>query len=222
MKLTLKDRKCLSENPLLAAVNTDKLLQILEECNALVCLYTDGEILHSPESCKKQAGLILDGSASVTTPTPGKETLLRFLSAGELFGIANLFSDSPYVSVIRAHGSCRVLVIPEEAVRRLLEEDRSFLYHYLSFLTDRIRYLNRKIGYLTAGSAERRLALYLASFGAETVHLDASISALSELLDIGRASLYRAFDKLTEDGYLRKEGRKLTLLDPDGMLAAYR
>jgi DNA-binding IclR family transcriptional regulator len=66
------------------------------------------------------------------------------------------------------------------------------------------------------------LALYLNSLGTSTVKLDVSISALSELLDVGRASLYRAFDKLTEDGFLRKDGRSFTLLDPNGMLKAYQ
>ena len=139
-----------------------------------------------------------------------------------MFGIANLFSDAPYISMIRAEGECRVLHISEGAIRTLLESDSGFLYRYLAFLSDRIRYLNRKIGFLTAGSAEQRLALYLASFGGDTVRLEDSISSLSELLDVGRASLYRAFDRLTEDGFIRKEGRSITLLDRAGMQKAYR
>ena len=82
--------------------------------------------------------------------------------------------------------------------------------------------MNLKIGYLTAGSAERRLALYLYSLGKREFRLTDSISALSELLDIGRASLYRAFDRLREDGFLQKDGRNLCLLDPDAMLDAYK
>ena len=124
--------------------------------------------------------------------------------------------------MIRAHGECRVFFLTEAALRRLLEEDHQFLYRYLAFLTGRIQYLNQKIGYLTAGSTERRLALYLASLGKQSVRLEASISALSELLDVGRASIYRAFDKLTEDGFLKKEGRNLTLTNTDAMLKAYR
>ncbi len=217
-----KDLSSIFENSLFTGVDTDCSMRIFEETKAVCMEYEDGDILHSPETTEKQAGILLEGAATVTTPTPGKNTLLRFLSDGEAFGIANLFSNSPYVSVIRAQGFCRVFCIPEEAVRRLLEADKCFLYNYLAFLADRIRYLNRKIGYLTAGSAERRVALYLASLGEGQVQLDASISALSELLDVGRASLYRAFDKLTEDGYIRKEGRCFTLLNREDMLNAYR
>ena len=99
----------------------------------------------------------------------------------------------------------------------LLEQDKSFLYHYLGFLSGRICYLNRKIRYLTAGSAERRLALYLSSFQKDTVELDASLSSLSELLDIGRASLYRAFDSLQSDGIITRDGDRITVLSRDAL-----
>ena len=222
MRFTDKDLKQIFESRLFLGTDREHVLQVFEETDCRVIEYTDREILHEPSCTEKSAGLILCGKATVSTPDPTKKTLLRYLETGSLYGIANLFSDAPYVSVIRAHGDCRVFSIPETAVRRLLSEDTSFMYQYLAFLSDRIRFLNRKIGYLTAGSAERRLALYLNTLGTSTVKLDVSISALSELLDVGRASLYRAFDKLSEDGFIRKEGRSFTLLDRDGMLKAYQ
>ena len=222
MKISEQDLKKIFENPLFSGVDRDRAISLFEDCGCDIAEYADGEILHSPNNPEKSAGLVLSGKAVVTTPDSTRSTLLRFLTSGEPYGIANLFSNEPYVSIIHAHGPCRVFRMPEESIRRLLETEPAFLYLYLAFLTDRIRYLNRKIGYLTAGSAERRLALYLVSLGEQSVRLDASISALSDLLDVGRASLYRAFDKLTEDGFILKEGRNFTLLDADGMLAAYR
>ena len=75
---------------------------------------------------------------------------------------------------------------------------------------------------MTAGSAERRVALFLFSFGKDTVELDASLSSLSDLLNIGRASLYRALDTLIADGYIQKEGRTIHLLDADAMIQNYQ
>ena len=221
MEITTKDLDKIFKNPLFDGCNRENALQIFRSCGCEIGLFADGELLRSPESDQRLAGLILSGKATATTPDPSKNTLLRFLENGALFGIANLFSGESYVSVIRAHGSCKVFLMPENAIRSLLESDPVFLYHYLDFLSGRIRFLNRKIGYLTAGSAERRLALYLASFQKQELVLKDSISSLSELLDIGRASLYRAFDKLTADGYMIKEGKRITLLDTDAMLNAY-
>ena len=107
--------------------------------------------------------------------------------------------------------------------RTPLGESPAFRENYIGFLGGRIRFLNRKIGYLTAGSAERRLALYLASLGPGEVRLSIPFSALSELLDIGRASLYRALDRLEADGQIvRHGGRSLTVVNPEALLSAYR
>ncbi len=219
--ISAKDLKKIKENSLFSVVDSEMLVLLAENFEAKICSYDAGQLIHSPSLKQKNAGFLLSGKAVVTTADQGKSTLLRFLNEGELFGIASLFSDAPHVSIIRAETACRIWCLPEAAVMHVLENNTVFLHRYIAFLTDRVRYLNAKIGYLTAGSAERRLALYLLSLGKGTVSLNASISALSELLDVGRASLYRAFDKLTEDGYIRKTGREFTLLDPDGMLNAY-
>lgn len=52
--------------------------------------------------------------------------------------------------------------------------------------------------------------------------LTESVTSLSDLLNLGRASLYRAFDRLTADGWLIRNGKRLRLTDPDAMLAFYR
>lgn len=217
-----KYTKKLCSHPLFAGCNVEALSRILREYDASVkTVNTDEEIL-SPATTSRSVGMLLSGKAAVTTPDPSKVVLLRYLNEGDLFGIANLFTMQPYVSVIRAVGTCKLLCIPELAIRALLETDHTFMYAYLSFLSGRICFLNKKIGYLTAGSAERRLALYLLSLGQSPVTLPLSISALAEVLDVGRASLYRAFEHLTEDGFLKKEGRVFHLSDTEKMLNKYQ
>lgn len=222
MGFSEKDLQKIMENSLFAGSDKEQVKQIFRETGCCVKSFGAGEVILSPESEQKCAAVLLGGRAVVNTPDPSKKMLLRFLGVGEPFGIANLFTEEPFVSIIRAHGDCRVFFIYESAVRRLLEKDSAFLYRYLNFLSGRICFLNAKIGYLTAGSAERRLALYLYSLGKEEFHLSVSISALSDLLNVGRASLYRAFDRLSEDGFLQKNGRRFRLPNPEGMLKAYQ
>ena len=81
-----------------------------------------------------------------------------------------------------------------------------------------------KIQYLTAGCTERRLALYLMSQIAADdlpVRLNISAVSLAELLDVGRASLYRAMDRLNEDGFLTRQGHEYTLHHRDNLLTHY-
>ena len=221
MSFSEKYVNMLLQHPLFSGTDREKLSRMLsgQECN--IKTVPAGEEIFSPQSEQKAIWMILSGKAIVTTPDREKSVLMRYLTTGELFGIANLFTKTPYVSIVRASSACKVLCLSEKCVRELLETDHEFLYRYLEFLSGRICFLNRKIGYLTAGSAERRLALYLTSLKSNPVTLPLSISSLSELLDVGRASLYRAFDRLTADGFIKKDGRMFYLSDPDAMLHAY-
>ena len=222
MNLSKKESEKIFSSPIFLGIDVVCAAEIFERHNCRAVDFEDGDIILSQSEASHKAGIFLSGEAVVTTADDSKNALLRFFKAGDFFGIANLFTNEDYVSSIRAKKKCRVFFFTEDAIRELLETDKSFLYNYLGFLSGRICYLNRKIRYLTAGSAERRLALYLSSFGSDTVELDASLSSLSELLDIGRASLYRAFDTLTADGYIEKDGRTIRLLAPDAMVKDYQ
>ncbi len=222
MNLAKKETDKLFHSPIFCGIDSAHAIDVFERHNCRTVDFEDGDIILSQEVTSHKAGVFLSGEAVATTADDSKNALLRFFGAGDLFGIANLFTNENYVSSIKAKKKCRVFFFTEEAIRELLETDKTFLYNYLGFLSGRICYLNRKIRYLTAGSAERRLALYLSSFQKETVELDASLSSLSELLDIGRASLYRAFDTLIADGYIEKNGRTIRLLAPDAMTKDYQ
>ena len=216
--LSEKEWKLISPHPLLRQLSKGEICELLERLGDGIFTFSDGEILDQ----QARIGFVLSGGAHVQTADESRRVLLRTLSPGDAFGVAGMFCEAPTVSKIYANGACRCVCFSEQAVSRLLETSDTFRRNYIGFLSDRIRFLNRKITYLTAGSAERRLALYLISFGQDQVELTDSISALSDLLNLGRASLYRAFDKLTEDGYLLKQGRHITLLHAEAMLNAYK
>lgn len=221
-RLTTQDWEVLSKNPIFAKIDSETLMNAIGGFGGSVRAFSARESILSPDSKGKSVVVILSGRAAVSTPDPSRQVLLRYLSPGEAVGVSNLFCDERFVSDIRAVSACRCLFLPEDAIRYLLDVSAVFREQYIRFLSGRIRFLNRKIGTLTAGSAERRLALYLSSLGSGTVRLEESISSLSTLLDVGRASLYRAFDRLTEDGWIIKDGKKLTIPDPAALSVAYR
>ncbi len=217
-----KEEQKIFKHALFNGLDREHLSNIFRQHDCSIYTFEPGDLIFSPSEHQKKIGLLLSGHASITTKDQSKNTLLRFLQEGDLFGISNLFCDEPFVSIIHAEKSCRVFFLPKAAICALMETNPVFLYRYLSFLSGRICYLNRKIGYLTGGSAERRLALYLGSFQTSELILEDSISSLSELLDVGRASLYRAFERLCADGYIQKKGRNISILQLESMLQAYQ
>lgn len=190
--------------------------------------YDAGEIICSPVQEERKMVFFISGLAEVYSADETRSVLLRTVKCGGVIGVANLFSDEKYVSRVIALKNCKTLEISSEKFGILLEKDRSTLYNYIGFLSKRIRYLNRKIVCLTAGSAERRLAYFLdtAAFDqdcdkANTAEITVQMNTLCEMLNLGRASLYRAADKLCEEGFISREGKKILILDRHGMMQKF-
>ena len=206
-----------------SSADPETLRLALDGSDCFEACFDAGETIRSPEESERRVGVILSGRAKVRSAHESKSVLLKTLEEGELFGVANLFENSAgYVSLIVAEKECRVFFIGQRTVSRLLESDRGFLHAYIEFLSSRIRFLNRKITFYTSGSAERRLAMYLASFKCERVEPDMPLNSLCEMLDVGRASLYRAIDRLIEEGFVERDGSAFILLDREKMLKKYK
>jgi CRP-like cAMP-binding protein len=180
-----------------------------------------GETIYSPEHFRRSLGIFLSGAARVSKAAAGRDLPVSTLSAGDVFGAAALFDEGErYVTSITAIRPCRVLFYPQALVERLLEESPPMRRAYVTYLSGRIRFLNRKLDALLAGGAEERLAKYLAeSAGNGEVTLGANLSALADTLHIGRASLYRAFEALEERDLAVRDGHCVKILDQKGLQA---
>ncbi len=206
--------------PLFGEIPSATLAPLLEKGLIRHCRYGEGEEIGTAKGA--ELGILLSGEAFIFSADNGRSVILRTLKSGAVFGAASLFCrEHAPLSLIRAGHACEVLLFSREAVSTLLESNRTFLYRYITLLSERVEFLNRKIRCFTAGSAERRLALWLLGEEENEVLLPASLSAFAEMLDIGRASLYRAFEKLEAGGLLKKDGRRILLLDKPKMLELY-
>lgn len=185
--------------------------------------FSVGEEICSPEDKDIPVCILLDGSASISSSDCSRRVLLKTVSAGAVFGIATLYSaDEPFPTKIKAQTACLALFISASAIRSLIENDKGAAVGFMKFLSNRIVYLNKKINSFTAGGAERRLSLFLADNETDGVYsAEVSISALADMLDIGRASLYRAFDKLEAEGFIEKKEKLIIIKDKQAMLEKY-
>ena len=209
----------LSDHPLFAGVSQETLSEKLTD--DAVVEFSPGQEIYSPKSREKRLGIILSGSASVFSADEACGVLLRVLESGDTFGVANLFSrQERFVSYIVAKKHCRVLFFSEASTAALLKDEPCFCLNYVRFLSDRICFLNDKISCFTAGSPERRLAFFLLALDESeqiTYTVSTNANSLSDMLNVGRASLYRAFDKLEAEGLIRKNGKEITVTDKNAL-----
>lgn len=165
-------------------------------------------------------GILLSGRGVIYSSDKGRQTLLRFISPGSAVGVASLFAAEPPATRIEAcgDGKSEMLFICRDAIEKLLEENQAFRINLIKFLADRVSFLNSKIDTVTAGSAERKLAIFIKNSPVSdsgTIELGMSRTALAHALDIGRASLYRAFESLEEAGIIKIDKSAITLISPN-------
>ena len=148
----------ITQNPIFKDADQDPVNRYLNGDTMTLRRFEADELVYSPDSDKKSVGLILRGSAAVTSLSGKEKVVLKTHKAGNMFGVANLYADEPPPSIISAAEPCEVVFIDGSAFRSVIENDMSAMRAYLAFLSKKIIYLNKEISTFTAGSAEKKLS----------------------------------------------------------------
>lgn len=205
---------CASE---LFAACSQESLKIIAQRSVIVDI-ADGQELGMQNDYRPSVGVVLSGKLHIKRAEGTRSVTLNSLEKGGCFGAASLFGGEDFsCTCLTAQGGTRVVLIGEDIVRELVETDGRFAVGYITFLSDRIRFLNRKIYAFTEPTTESRAAAYmLESDGSKPV----SMAELARRLGISRASLYRALERFSQDGAIRRDGKHIEIIDR-ALLAEY-
>lgn len=176
--------------------------------------YCKGDTIYTPQVAKRALAMVMEGHVRVFHGHVPTNDLVE----GDVFGAAALFgTDEEYPSTIVAESDCRVMFIPQETVVLWMKEVPQVAENYVGFLSDRIRFLNRRLSTLTAGQADGKLWRYLLAHRDEdgVIFVEEGMSALAERLDMGRSSLYRSLDALALAGRIRRDRKKIYILQTE-------
>ena len=180
---------------------TDQECQVLTSLlNEPVC-FNRGDTIYSEEKYPNALGILLEGSA---TAYSGR-VIKRKFSIGDTFGAAAVFgSDKQYISKITAEKKCTIQFIDEKTLSRWFAINNRVGINYISFLSDKIRFLNKKISQFSGDSAEAKLLSFFNANAKDGVVTVQSISFLAKTTGMGRTSVYRALQALEDDGSIKR------------------
>lgn len=209
--LNSREWEHLERCPLFAGCSRSQTEAALSDESCCVQTFASGQTLYRPNHFSRCLGVLLSGQVRVTRDA----LVISVLSPGDLFGAAALFNDRPdYATTLTASTPCRVVLFPQEQISRMMDASPRIRDNYIRYLSGRIRFLSSKIQSLAADGADGKLAQYLlTNLTAERPRLDCPATELAHRLGISRASLYRAFDSLCEQGLICRKGRTITVPD---------
>ena len=211
MKLNEIETELVSKTELFRGLPPSVLTRILAVSDCTAAEYEKNEVVYDKTNFYRSLGIVLEGRLRVTKENADKRPIvMSTLQRGALFGAAALFNSEPeYATKVTAIERSRVLFLPQRLIKRMIEREPDIAENYIRYLSERILFLNRKIYFLTAGTAEQRLAGFLLDNLAvgEFSEMPMTMHRLADALNMSRASLYRAFDELTASGAVSKQGK---------------
>lgn len=209
--LSRREWELLSGCALFQGCGREELTLALEDEGCTLCAYESGRVVYQPDRFSRCLGIVLCGGLRVTRDS----LAISVLSPGDLFGAAALFNDRPdYAATLTACAPSRVLLLSQPLVSRLMDASPWIRDNYVRYLSGRIRFLSGRIRSLAAEGAEGKLKQHLlTTLSPAQPRLTCPATELAQRLGISRASLYRAFDTLEEQGLICREGRSIVVPD---------
>jgi CRP-like cAMP-binding protein len=158
------------------------------------------------------------------TPTRGAR-LTGVVGPGHSFGEPVMFLERPTLVEAVAASDALLLHVPKEAVFEEIERNPKFARRIIAGLSQRVEALVRELERQTVGSGRERFIDYLLRRSrdqTDPVHvvLPASKAAIASQLNLTPAHFSRVLHELADTGFVRIEGRKITVLDRGRLAAA--
>lgn len=174
--------------------------------------FAGGCPIYTAGSFQKSIGILTKGAVVVRGM---HNVVLNTLSVGGCFGAAALFHPGDaYVTTVQAKTAAEVVFISDTQLTLLFRQAPETALNYISFLSRRICFLNRKIQSFTTPTAAAGLALYLLENQRDgVVSVSCGYAGLARGLGMGRASLYRSLEQLEQAGVIFREARTIRILD---------
>ena len=208
MPLTPAQRELLSRCFLFEGLPPEGFGEVTGGLSAEV--YPAGEVIYSPRRFRRAMGVVLEGRLAVLK---GKELLLKTLGPGQCFGAAAIFCPAEdYVTTVQAREPSAVVFLSNQWLVELFGAYPQASVAYIAFLSQRIRFLNRKIDSFTAPSARETLYRHLL-----TAEVDGRVEVAGgncqgpRRLHLGGAAIYGGWVAVGGVGAFRREGRVVFL-----------
>ena len=176
-----------------------------------------GEIIFRVGEMPEHLHLVLKGCVALTGRcSEGRETVIEFLEPGECFVLAAVVLKSPYLLSARAATNIRLLHLPAERLRALLESNHALTMATVEALASQWRQLVAQVTDLKLKSSAQRLGAYLLTFtkgnGETQVRLPSERQLVAARLGMTPESLSRAFARLRPLGVIG-QGQAVTIKD---------
>ena len=168
--------------------------------------------------------MVAEGMVKIYKLSPnGKEQILHMFGPGEPFGEVPVFAGGVFPANAEAVKNSTIIFFPREKFVTLINEKPSLALSMLAILSKRLRHFTIQVENLSLKEVPARLAGYFILLSEEQkntrrVTLNISKGQLAGFLGTIPETLSRMLRKMSDQGLIEVEGRKIRLKDYDGLI----
>ncbi len=202
-------------------ISSQTVKKLLENSSLEICEYHPKETVFTHNDYKRKLGFILEGECVVEhIKNDGNAVPLNSLKAGNSFGAVAVFSSADeFPTWIIAKKKSRIVFISKQDIHNMISYCPEISLNIITFLSDKINFLNQKIATFSSDSVEEKLASYILTECKKTgsTELDFNAKKTAEAINAGRASIYRALISMSDNGIIFHDNKKIIIKDLQGL-----
>ena len=182
-----------------------------------------GEVLFNEGDSGDRLYILLTGKVKLGhTSVDGRENLLAVLGPGEVVGELTLFDPGPRSTTATAVATTELLALEHNQLMGFIDSHPTLAKDMLRALAVRLRRTNIALADLVVSDVPGRVAKALLDlaerFGAPTedgIHVphDLTQEELAQLVGASRETINKSLAEFVSRGWIRLEGRAVTLID---------
>ncbi len=196
---------------------------------AITKRFNKGEVIFSEGDAGNGFFVVAQGRVKIfKVSAEGKEHILHIYGYGQPFGEVPVFAGQKFPANAQALEKTIAIFLPRSDIVDLVAANPSLALNMLAVMSQKLRQFSIQIENLSLKEIPARLASYLIFLAEEqaaddVVKLNISKGQLASILGTIPETLSRIFAKLSGQNLIRVDGKKITLLNREGLedLAEY-
>lgn len=213
--------RILEENPIFTAASVESRQRLAQ--SSVLRRYRQGDVVLAEGEPSRHIFAMGSGSVRVFHMSPvGEEVALKLFSAPAIFGEAEAFSEIPYLEHVTAVEESRILIMPPDAVLRLLRAEPECAVRMLMDVATRLAIAAYNEKSLAFNPATIRLANYLLDYarwagkdGQQELSLDLNQDQMAQAIGVTRRSIAKDIIAWQQEGVLKRRRGGYVILEPD-------
>lgn len=208
----------LSKSPLFHDFSNEEILEIFNSLDFSIKKYKKDTVAFLEGDNCDSIGIILNGAFEIQKIYPsGNIVTLTKLFSGDIFGEALIFSEhASYPGSGYCQKDSTIIYISRLSLVSLCQKNPNFLMKFMSLLSSKILFLNKKVTLLSFKTLRQKISFFLLDEFNKTknnlIDLKMSKKNLAEYLGVQRPSLSRELIRMAEDNLILVQKSKIKIL----------